>query len=250
MEKCYHVRTMEQLGKHLYRCNSCKSTASFCYRFNSLNNVDILRTFFHCHSYFCETCAKKKKNKLYQKFKRIKFNGNLRFITLTLSTKDYSPEKSLDVISKYFNLFVKHLRYKGFKFQYFKIIEFTKNGIAHVHALVNCYIDYYLIKDIWKHISGNDIVFIQLVKNKQIAINYLFKYMQKAISSSSNYLFYLMNKRRYSYSQSFFNKADIVLPFIQSRVHFFDDHDLSHCISKFFSLKFSNYKLLKFNLLN
>lgn len=250
MENELHRRTHAQLQKHLVRTNSCKQTASFCYRHTSLNNIDILRTYFHCHSYFCETCAKKKKAKLYKKFKRLKFNGNLRFLTLTLSSKDYTPEQSLEKISSYFNLFVKLLRYRGFKFQYFKIIEFTKNNIAHLHILVNCFLPFNIVKTLWQSITGSSIVYIEKIKSQQSAINYLFKYMQKAISSTSNYLFYLMNKRRYSYSENFFLPAENEIPFIQSRLYFYSEFDIISVVNKYFSLYFSGYGLFKFNLLN
>lgn len=250
MENANFKRTPEDFEKHILRCCSCQNTVTFCYRPTSLNNYDILKTYFHCHSYFCEVCAKKKRNNLIKKMKNIKPGSVLRFLTVTLDVSKYTPESSLEKISEMFNMLVKYLRYRGFKFQYFKIIELTKQNIAHVHALINCYLPKSVLSVCWFAISQSYIVDIVKIHNAKMALFYITKYISKTMNYFANKLFYFLRKRRYSYSQSFFLPNEKEPPFILSRCYFFDDFDLFSVVNHYFRLHFNNYGLIRFNLLN
>lgn len=250
MENANFKRTQEDFEKHIIRCSCCQNTVTFCYRPTSLNNYDVLQTYFHCHSYFCDVCAKKKKNKLIKKLNKIKPGQVLRFLTVTLDVSQYTPEQSLERISEMFNLLVKYLRYRGFIFQYFKIIELTKQNIAHVHALVNCYLPAFVVSNCWYSVSGSYIVKLKIVKNKGMALFYLTKYLSKTMNYFANKLFYFLRKRRYSYSQSFFLPNEKEPPFILSRVYFYNDFDFHRIVNHYFKLYFNNYALIRFNFLN
>jgi hypothetical protein len=250
MEHSERRRTTEHLQRHLTRCNNCKNTISFCYKQTGINSVDVIKTFFHCNSYFCETCAHRKMRKLMKKWKHLKFNGRLRFLTLTLSTEKYTPEQSVLQISALFNDFVHRMRDRGFRFQYFKIVELTKKHEAHLHVLVNCYMDKDIVKDVWERVTDCYVKCIEEVKNKEKAVEYLVKYMTKAVNSSANYLFFLLCRRRYSYSQSFFAEMEKVEKFIKSFIHFYDEEVFMHLLNKFLKRRFFNSKLLTVNILN
>lgn len=250
MENPKTKRSMEDLSRHLARCNSCKETISFAYNQKSTNEFDIKKIYFQCHSYFCEDCARKKRGALLRKMKNLKAGKVLRFLTLTLSTKNHTPEQSIEKISNYVNTFVKLMRYRGFEFQYFKIIEFTKNNIAHVHMLVNCYMPHQCVRLVWQSITGAHKIWIERIKSSKMAINYIFKYMTKAVNSTANYMFYLYKKRRYSYSQNFFLPSFEDIRFILSRVYFQDVNEISKHVLKFFKNKFFNFSFINFNYLN
>jgi hypothetical protein len=243
-------RNIQQLQKHLIRCNSCKNTISFCYRQPTINKIEVIKTFFHCNSYFCETCANRKRRLLEKKFKNLKFNGRLRFLTLTLSTNQYTPEQALERISGFCNDFCHRLRDRKYKFQFFKIIELTKNNQAHLHILINCFIPKDIVTKIWKDITGSYITDIRAIPNKQKAVDYLLKYMTKAINSTANYLFFLLRKRRYSYSQNFFLDTAESEKFIKSFIHFHDDVLFFELLNKFVKRRFWNSKLLDIKVLN
>lgn len=247
MNNTLKQRTMDDLSKHLTRTRSCRETLTFGYRQQSVNKYDVKRIFFHCHSYFCEHCANKKKGLLLKKLKTIKPGQILRFLTLTLSTKQYTPEESLIKISSFVNLWVKFMRYRGFNFQYFKIIEFTKNQQAHVHILVNCFLPLTVALNVWKQITGSYVGWIKLIKNKNVAISYILKYITKSVNTTFNHLFYLFMKRRYSYSRGFFLPVIYKTLYTLSGIYFSDERSFYDLARKYFKNTRFNYNLLYFN---
>jgi len=242
--------SQSKLHRHLNRCENCKKTASFCYRNKSYNQIEVLKSFFFCGSYFCPVCANKKKGKLFKKFQHLKFSQHCRFLTLTLSTKDYSNEQALEKISYFFNLFVKLLRYRGYKFQYFKMLEFTKNNQVHIHALVSAYLDIRVVSLVWKSITGSYICDIRRPSNLKHTINYVLKYISKSLNYDTNKLFFLLHKRRYSYSQNFFLPTFPEQKFKQSWKYWNDESEFKFCVNHFFELYFDNFALMKFIFLN
>lgn len=223
-DKTLWKRTESQLMKHISRCDFCGSTFSYSSKISNHNEISVIRYPINCKTYFCPSCALKKKYSLQNKLKSICYNNNMRFLTLTLSTSLYTPEQSLCNISKFFNLFCKELRRRKYKFQFFKIIEFTKKDIAHIHALISCYIPYDVIQSVWMNITHCNVVFIKKILNKDMLNRYLLKYLSKSISSFSNYLFYLLSKRRYSFSQFLFDKVETLQEYIFSN-KFFNSKD-------------------------
>lgn len=163
----------------------------------------------------------------------------MRFLTLTLDSKLYSSEESLMKISYFFNRFCKELRRRKFKFQFFKIIELTTRGIAHVHCLISCFIPFEIVKEIWYKITGSFVVFIKCIPNKEILSKYLLKYLSKSINTNSNYLFYLLSKRRYSFSQNLFIKVETISEFLFSNKFFYSlDEIKTYVNNKHFYLFF------------
>lgn len=250
MNTSLQKRSFEDLQRHVERCSNCQNTASFVYRFKSRNVVEILRSFWYCGSYMCDKCAYKKKIQLRRALSRLKFKDTCRFLTLTLSTKDYSPEESICKISEFFNLWVKFMRYRGFKFQYFKIIEFTKKDVAHLHILVNAFLPGLVVQQCWKQITGSYIYKIKKPENKEHTINYLLKYITKANNDFAQIFFYLYQKRRYSYSQNFFETAKEEQAFVQSMYYHNRECEFEASVLKFFNLKYDTFKLLEFVYLN
>jgi predicted RNA-binding protein with RPS1 domain len=124
-----------------------------------------------------------------------------RFLTLTLDFKKYTAIESINKIHHFFELLRKRLKYEGYDFEYFKIIELQKNNIAHIHAIVNQYIPNDLIIKHWKEITNSFIVKIIKVDSLGKLSVYLLKYLSKNINSYHTELFYFTGKRRFSYSK-------------------------------------------------
>lgn len=243
-------RDDETFEKHKLRCETCKQTASFCYRQNSYNTFEILKSYWYCNSYCCPECALRKKCKLYRKFRKLKYKSKMGFLTLTLDTKLYTEEQSVSFISGFFNLLVKLLRYRGFKFQYFKMIELTKNHQAHIHALISTFIDRKILVELWKQITGSFIVDIRCPKSKKHVVNYVLKYITKSTDEYQNYIFYILSRRRYSYSQNFFLPDDEQRPFVKVNAYWNYENEYLNCVHSYFKLKYNHYKLINFIFLN
>lgn len=250
MSPIIHKRNANQLGRHLFRVEHCSLETSFCYRHKSLNEIEVMKFSHNCKSYFCPKCSKRKSSYITKRWKCVNPKQNFRFLTLTLSTEQYTPEQSVDKISYFFNLFVKYMRYRGFKFQYFKIIELTKNHVAHIHALVTAYLPKDIIQEVWKNITGSYITHIEFIYNKEHALKYVLKYMSKSIDYIQNKLFYLLRKRRISFSQSIFLEKLMKSGFILSHTSLWAINDELLEVNKYFKKKYERYNLLNFVFLN
>ncbi len=248
INKSYWKRTESQLMKHISRCDFCRSTFSYSSKISNHNEISIIRFPICCKTYFCEYCSVSKKIKLRKKLNQITFNNRMRFLTLTLSTNDFSPEEALTKISYFFNRLCKELRRRGFKFQFFKIIELTKRHQAHIHALISCYIDVNIIRSIWKSLTGSYQVFIKAMLDKPMMIQYLIKYLTKSVNNYANYLFYLLSKRRYSFSQFLFQKVETLKEFIFSNKFFFSLVEIIPYVKNLYLDKFfdTNYFKIHF----
>lgn len=239
-------RSYEQYERHLNRVKSCSTTFELGYVQKSYTEFHVHPCAYSCNSYFCEHCAQKKRKMLLRKLRAIKNANNLRFLTLTLSASDYDPTTSISKISEFFNTLCKLLRYRKYKFQYFKIIEMTKNNISHLHILIDTYIPAPLISSLWKQITGSYIIKILQVKDKKQVFTYISKYITKTLTSYSNLLFYFYNKRRYSYSKFFFDVIPKLEKFFMTGIRFFDVSLFESIFMDYFS-HFLQFKYIKFS---
>jgi len=188
------------------RINNSQLKAEYCSTsyLTSVNETsDLIQIKVHpllCHSPYCETCNNIKRIKLYNKLKQFANNRQLRFLTLTYKY-DNNCENILEKYSKDFNKFITYIRRLNYKFNYFKIIEFTKKQTIHFHLLIDSYIPQQLISNLWFQITSDSfIVFItRLMNNKQL-INYCLKYISKSFNNNQD-LFVVYKIRRYSFSR-------------------------------------------------
>ena len=201
------------------------------YRFETQSNVNakipggklIKITPAKCKSYSCPICGKKKVLDLVARLKTVDL-AKYRFFTLTLKNQKtlVNTEQNLERVSKCFNKLNLALRkrpeFKGL--EYFRVTEIGKDGMVHVHGIVNKYIPSKLLSELWLKITKDSyITKIERIKNKKDAVQYLYKYLTKDVSSknkdldaaffnsdkkNSAAMFYELNKRRFCASRKFF----------------------------------------------
>ena len=213
-------RTDDQLHRHLQRVDQCCSCHKVFLSNIEQNNYTFLDVALKCDSYFCPRCAKKKRVRLIKRVHKNLIDKNVRFLTLTFDAKQYTPEQTYSKGSEYFHRFIKYLKYHHFKFQYFKVLEFTKIGLAHYHVLLDCYIPVSIIRKIWCDITGSYIVFVKKVRSVKKIISYILIYMTKVSDFVNNQIFYLNRLRRYSYSRFFFLKKQIPNKIIDTSIFY------------------------------
>ena len=181
-----------------------------------------------CKSYSCPICGKKKTLDLVERLKTVDLK-KYRFFTLTLLNKKtlVDTEKNLQEVSKHFNKLNLALRkkpqYKGL--EYFRVTEIGKDGMVHVHGIINKYIPIQELSAMWLKITKHSYrTKIERIKNKKDAVQYLYKYLSKDVAAknrnldpaffnkdknNSAALFYELNKRRFCASRKFFpNKLE------------------------------------------
>ncbi len=164
-----------------------------------VNNIDIIRySRLPCKRWTCPDCGIKRVRMLKHAITKIALEKNLnRFLTLTLDHKTCTPEESLMYIRNCWNKFRTYLKRKhGQSITFFAIVEPQKSGHAHLHILVDRYIDQRWISNKWRSVGGGRMVFIKQVDIHRIS-NYLSKYLTKELLLSHFFSKY----RRYTTSR-------------------------------------------------
>ena len=165
-----------------------------------------------CNSWRCPNCRVMKAIKTRYLIRETAVLNNLfYFLTLTLDParippEYYSKDRNLThkYITKVFNMFRTDLQRKiKEKLKYIWVLEFQKNGRAHLHILLNQFIDIALISAIWVRVGGGKIMWVDKAKSVEALSFYLSSYiakgLKKDISDKSYFLFF---EKRYSISRS------------------------------------------------
>ena len=107
---------------------------------------------------------------------RLKLN---KLLTLTLDPAKLHGADSTTYINAVFADFRVYLRRKlGHTPSYIRVLEYQKNGNAHLHILVNCWLDQRWVSEAWSAIGGGRVVDIRMVDMHRIS-HYLSKYLTK-----------------------------------------------------------------------
>ena len=151
-----------------------------------------------CKRWPCPRCGPKKAKRLRRAMTDWATQKSLRrFLTLTLNPASCQPAGSVSYIKQCWNKFRTYLkrRYRV-PISYMAIVELQKSGYAHLHILVDRYIEQQWISEAWQAIGGGKIAFITYVDIHRIA-SYLTKYLTKDLLSEG----FRPRQRRYSTSR-------------------------------------------------
>jgi hypothetical protein len=111
-----------------------------------------------------------------QAAERLKFRT---LLTLTLDPSKLHGEDSTKYINEVFADFRVYLRRKlGYTPPFIRVLEYQKNGNAHFHVLLNCYLPQEWVSDTWSALGGGWVVDIRRVDMHRIS-HYLSKYLTK-----------------------------------------------------------------------
>jgi hypothetical protein len=151
-----------------------------------------------CKAWDCPICGPKRAFRLRFGVAEAATTHNLvRLMTLTLDPRKCSAAKSPHYIKQAWRKMRVYLARKhNCTIQFIAILEFQKNGYAHLHVLVDRYLDQRWLKSAWQRVGGGSIVDIRMVEMQHVAA-YLSKYMTKEMLLSKKY----GKIRRYSTSR-------------------------------------------------
>ena len=151
-----------------------------------------------------EEKQKRKFNRAYQRFMLGRgFDGQYRLITLT------TPEGFTGDIHNAWEKWVKRMRRKGYRLEYYAVKEWNaKRTCIHIHAVLRLdYIGYSEAREQWKAVTGAVWIHVEKVYTARGMANYLGKYLNKGYKDNPG-------QRGYWYSQEWihpkwaaFNKA-------------------------------------------
>lgn len=154
-----------------------------------------------CHKWTCPYCGEIKKALLLDD---VSYGGAIiqslgrrwRFLTLTLALHVDSRQ-----IDHFWARFRATLAKHGHRMTFFKVKEFTKNGQRHIHAIIDIFIPWNLIKHAWYEATEHS-SYIVYIKSTQVrsAAGYMSKYMTKDSVQCDRFD---KGERRYSFSKNF-----------------------------------------------
>lgn len=111
-----------------------------------------------------------------QTAERMKLN---KLLTLTLDPAKLQGAESTRYINEVFADFRVYLRRKlGRAPSYIRVLEYQKNGNAHLHILVRDWLDHRWVSEAWEAVGGGRIVDIRFVDMHRVS-HYLSKYLTK-----------------------------------------------------------------------
>lgn len=139
-----------------------------------------------CKCWDCPKCAPRKANK-YRKAigKSAEQHRLTTLLTLTLDSSKLSGEDSTRYINEVFADFRIYMKRRlGVNPKYIRVLEYQKNGTAHLHIVLNCYLKQSWVSDAWAALGGGKIVDIRRVDMHRVS-NYLSKYLTKEMLMSA-----------------------------------------------------------------
>lgn len=152
-----------------------------------------------CKRWNCPRCGPRRARQLrHAIIRNATAIGLTRFLTLTLDPRSCTADQSVTYIRSCWAKFRTYLtRKEGEAITFISILEFQKNGYAHLHALVDRRIPFDWIQDAWQSVGGGKFVNITQADIHRIAA-YLSKYLTKEILLSPHFGKF----RRYTTSRS------------------------------------------------
>lgn len=138
------------------------------------------RVYLPCGSWACEVCAQKKKRKLYKLIKNSCPKSDFYLLTLTLRQNDCTLLENWHRLSKCWNTLLSRLRRREPKLKYFRVVELQKNGMPHIHALINLFLPEKDIQAIWQEITGDSHI-ARFERIKYSSAGYILKYFAKTV---------------------------------------------------------------------
>lgn len=162
----------------------CKAKGFMLQSSNPVDGVfSLFRTF--CKSYRCEYCGPRKALLMRSLIAKAISAHQLKVMaTLTLDPRSCTAETSAKYIKKCWNkLRILQKRFFGKGLKYVSVLEYQKNGYAHLHVLFDQYIDQRWLKRAWASVSKATIVDIR--KADERSSKYLCKYLVKTLTQNA-----------------------------------------------------------------
>ncbi len=133
-----------------------------------------------CKCWDCSACGPRRAAmfciRIAQTAERLKLN---KLLTLTLDPAKLHGAESTKYINEAFAEFRVYLRrYLGYAPSYIRVLEYQKNGNAHLHVLLGCYLPQKWVSEAWSAVGGGAIVDIKRVDMHRVS-HYLSKYLTK-----------------------------------------------------------------------
>lgn len=153
-----------------------------------------------CKAWRCAACGPRKANRVRRAILEVATQRQLsRFLTLTLNPRSCVATESVAYVKACwakFRTYVKR-RYRT-SLSFIAVVELQKSGYAHLHVLIDRFIEQHWIAEAWQAVGGGQIVDIRHVDIHRIA-PYMSKYLTKDLLLAP----FKPRQRRYTTSRDF-----------------------------------------------
>lgn len=139
---------------------------------------------------------------------------------LTLTSDSHNGMKwNLQNIEKAWNKLMTLMRKRyGRRIHFMKVVELTKKGHAHIHAILFCvpYIEKSWLSKTWSRLHNAPIVDIVAVRNLPDTIDYLIKHQQKVLDDTDQQAYFWMHRKRcWTVSKGLFDLVYTIVDLIE-----------------------------------
>ena len=140
----------------------------------------------NCDCWNCKRCGPKKANRYRFAICDLAERKRLNILlTLTLDPKKLNGANSTRYINRVFAHFRTYLKRRLKRSPtYVRVLEFQKNGNAHLHLLLHDYVAQAWISEAWSQLGGGRVVDIRRVSMRRVS-HYLSKYLTKDLILSA-----------------------------------------------------------------
>jgi len=174
----FSLKRSQQKNQQKNQRTSLDSNKNNCNKWIWLNTATGEIARFKCNSWYCKECAERKRKWLIRRIGEwAEHKKTTRLMTLTLDPKRVRGE-SYFFIQQVWRKFRVYMYRQFKKVSFIWVVEAQKNGMAHLHVLVSCYIPQNWISKTWEKLGGGKIVDIRYVDVQRVRA-YLAKYLGK-----------------------------------------------------------------------
>ena len=193
---------MEQVYKNMSSSldSSRRNRNKWCGRWSLEGHLENRKHYLRlrCKAWRCPVCGPRKASRVRRAILEWATKmGLCRFLTLTLNPRACAAKDSVPYVKYCWAKFRTYLkrRYQA-PISFIAVVELQQSGYAHLHILVDRFIEQDWIKEAWQAVGGGEIVDIEYVDIHRIA-PYMAKYLTKDLLLAP----FKTRQRRYSTSR-------------------------------------------------
>lgn len=173
----------------LKRNRDTSARSPSCGRYSLVGDFPVLGTRrsvrLYCKGWSCGYCGPRKARRYKAAIRKAaETHGLQRFVTLTLDPAKVEGDPVRHLRDTFNKLRVYLRRKYGIAPKYIAILEFQRNGMPHLHLLIDRYIPFAWIQESWTAIGGGRFVNIKHVDVHRVS-HYLAKYLTKELLLSA-----------------------------------------------------------------
>ena len=160
---------------------TCARKAGIFRRWNSFSKKPEFKSVgFPCGKKSCEYCRNRKRSKLLKRLRAADFGNTVIFWTITTDPKVLDPVEALKSMSRRWHVVHRSLLRLCPKLQYFKVLEWTKSGLPHLHLITSNFLAWDDFQRLLRQQKFGEVLHFQRLPTR-VALTYATKYLTKSI---------------------------------------------------------------------